>query len=286
MDPFVGREALDSGRLTRHRLRSEFVSVYPGIYVPADAALTPVDRARAAWLWSGRRGVLAGRSAAALHGAKWLDARRPAEMIHPNRHPPRGIHTWADVAAIDEIETIGGMRITTAPRTAFDLARRIPGDPAIAAVDALLRATRTATADVHAVIAEHRGSKGIRRARAVLDLVDPGAESPRETWLRLLIVRANMPPPQTQIPVLDEYGQLVARVDMGWEGLKIAIEYDGDHHWTNRRQMTRDIRRTEQLIELDWIVLRVTADDTPATIVHRIAAARAKRLSRGRARSA
>ena len=69
----------------------------------------------------------------------------------------------------------------------------------------------------------HEGREGVRRALATLDLVDPGAESPRETWLRLLIVRAGLPRPQTQIPVYDEYGQLVARVDMGWEDLKIAV---------------------------------------------------------------
>ena len=41
--------------------------------------------------------------------------------------------------------------------------------------------------------------------------------------------------------------------------------------------MTRDIRRTEQLTELGWIVIRVTADDTPATILRRIGLAIARR---------
>ncbi len=59
----------------------------------------------------------------------------------------------------------------------------------------MLRATRITPADVDVLVAKHRGSKGIRRARAVLDLVDPGAESPRETSLRLLIVRAGIPRP-------------------------------------------------------------------------------------------
>ena len=49
--------------------------------------------------------------------------------------------------------------------------------------------------------------------------------------------------------------------------------------------MTRDIRRTERLVELGWIVIRVTADDTPATILRRIEVARDRRL-RARAPSA
>ena len=87
--PFIAREALDAGRLTRHELRSRFVAVYPGVYVAAGAELSARDRARAAWLWSKRRGVLAGRSAAAMHGAKWVDPRAPAEILHDNRHTPR-----------------------------------------------------------------------------------------------------------------------------------------------------------------------------------------------------
>lgn len=133
-------------------------------------------------------------------------------------------------------------------------------------------------ADVELLAARNRGRKGTRRALTALELIDPGAESPRETWLRLLLVRDGLPPPQTQIPIFNEYGQLVARADMGWAELKIAVEYDGDQHWTDRRQLTRDIRRTEILKDLGWIVIRVTAEDTPATILRRVRAALAGRV--------
>ena len=88
--PFIGREALDAGRLTRHELRSRFVAVYPGVYFAADAQLTARDRAKAAWLWSKRRGILAGRSAAAMHGTKWIDPWLPAEMLCTTIAMPRG----------------------------------------------------------------------------------------------------------------------------------------------------------------------------------------------------
>jgi hypothetical protein len=136
------------------------------------------------------------------------------------------------------------LRVTNPARTALDIASRQPPDRAVPAIDALARATRLKMADLELLADRYRGRNGIRRARATLQLVDAGAESPRETWLRLLIVRAGLPRPHTQIPVLDEYHQLIARVDMGWEDWKIAVEYDGDHHWTGRRQMARDIRRT------------------------------------------
>ncbi len=268
--PFIGREALDRGLVTRHDLRGRFVAVHPGIYVAADAEMTARDRAAAAWLWSRRRAVVAGRSAAAMHGTKWVDARKPAELLYANRHPPAGIRTWADAIADEETEVIDGVRVTSPSRTALDLARHHPLDPAVTTIDALLRASRTTVTEVEMLAARHGGRKGIRRVRAALDLVDQGAESPRETALRLLIVRAGLPRPQTQIPVVDEFGQIVARVDMGWRDQKIAVEYDGDHHWTSRRQLADDIRRTELLAELGWTVIRVTAEDTRGTILRRI----------------
>ncbi len=274
---FIGREAVDSGQLTPYQLRSRFAIIFPGVYVDSDAKITARVKAEAAYLWSRRRGIVAGRSAAAVLGSKWVDASAPAELIYDNRHRPDDIRTWADRIGDDEIDVVDGMRVTTPTRTALDIACRYPLDRAVAAIDALARATHLKLADVELLADRYHGRHGVRRAQATLEVVDPGAESPRETWLRLLIFRAGLPRPQTQIPVYDEYGQLVARVDMGWEQLKIAVEYDGDHHWMDRRQMTRDIRRTEQLNELGWIVIRVTAGDTPGTILRRIELALARR---------
>src|SRR5690348_13912289 len=120
-DPFIGSEAVAAASLSSYALRSKFVALYPDVYVPRPADVTAAQRARAAWLWSGRRGIAAGQSAAALHGAKWVDAAKPAELLWPNRHPPRGIHTWSDMWAEDEIIVLDGIRATTPARTALDL---------------------------------------------------------------------------------------------------------------------------------------------------------------------
>ena len=93
---------------TRHRLRTRFVTVYPDVYVPAGAELTAVARAKAAWLWTRREGIVAGQSAAALHGAKWVAAARPAEVLWHNRRAPRALRVWSDQIADDEVEVIRG----------------------------------------------------------------------------------------------------------------------------------------------------------------------------------
>ena len=68
-----------------------------------------------------------------------------------------------------------------------------------------------------------------------MHLVDGGASSPKDTWLRLLLVDAGLPTPTTQIPVVDDYRAL-AMLDMGWTEFGVAVEYDGDHHRSDRRQ--------------------------------------------------
>jgi hypothetical protein len=268
-DPFIGSEAVASGRLSPYALRSRFVAIYPDVYRPTDAEITAITRGQAAWLWSRRQGVIAGQSAATLHGAKWVDARRPAEILWQNRRPPTGIHAWSDGFATDEVELIGGMRVTTPARTALDLACRYPLGKAVAAIDALAHATHLKIADVELLADRYRGRRGIRKARKVLDLVDPGAESPRETWLRLLVIRNGFPRPQTQIPVYDEYGALVAVLDMGWEDIKLALDYEGDHH-RNPVRFNKDIRRHDDVTELGWMDIRVTSRDTEGGIIGRL----------------
>lgn len=275
--PFLGSQARASGEITRHELRTRFVAVYPDVYIPSGADLTATMRARAAWLWSRRRAVIAGHSASALHGAKWVDGRAPAQLLYQHRRPPPGIHAWLDRAAVDEIQLVDGMSATTPSRTALDLACRNPIGRAVAAIDALARATRLDTAEVELIAERYKGHRNIRRARQALALVDAGAESPRETWLRLLLINTGYPRPETQIPVSGEYGELLAVLDMGWEDIKLGVEYEGDHHRTDRRQFHRDIARYEALSDLGWIVIRVTADDTLGGILHRVAAAWSRR---------
>jgi very-short-patch-repair endonuclease len=276
-EPFIGGEAVRSGALTAYRLRSRCIAIHPDVYVPTGTDLTATTRARAAWLWSRRRGIVAGHSASALHGAKWVDHQAPAQLLYEHRRPPAGIRTWSDQIAEDELQLVSGVPTTTPARTAFDIACRNSVGNAVASVDALARATRFNVADAQVLANRYKGHRNVRRARRALTLIDAGAESPRETWLRLLLIDAGYPRPQTQIPVYGEYGELVALLDLGWEDVKIALEYEGDHHRTDRRQFHRDIARYEALPDLGWITVRVTAEDMPGGILRRVAAAWSRR---------
>lgn len=276
-EPFIGSEAVACGQVVRGALRTQYVKVFYDVYVSPDVELTPQVRARAGWLWSRRRGIIAGLTAAALHGAKWVDPDAPVEIIHDNRNSMTGLRVRGDRIDDDEIGDVDGIPTTTPARTALDLACWYPTGEAVAAIDALARATGLTLAEVEALAARHPGRRSIRWARTSLSLVDAGAESPQETWLRLQLVKAGLPAPQTQIPILDESGACIAYLDMGWPNRKVAVEYDGEQHRSDQWHYARDMRRSEMLERLGWIVVSVGPGDPPAEIVRRVRAALIRR---------
>jgi hypothetical protein len=271
--PFIGSEALASGTLSRHQLRARYRAVLPNVYLPKGIEPSLELRVAAAWLWSKRRGIVAGAAAAALHGSQWIPDGVPVELIHDNPRTPRGVLTRRDTLLDNEIQIIDGLNVTTPERTAFDIGRRGAIRSAVVRLDALARATGFKVDDVLRVAKSHPHSPGLRRLESALELVDGGAQSPRESYLRLLLIDAGLPRPQTQIPVVGVDGMPVAYLDLGWEDCMVAVEYDGDQHRTDRRQYVKDIRRLEMLEQMGWIVVRVVADDRPAAILRRVRAA-------------
>lgn len=230
-------------------------------------------KARAAYLWSRRRGVITGRAAAALHGALWVNAADPVELIWTNNHHPEGIVTRRERISQDEVGTVDGMQLATPRRAAFDLGRHLPRVRAVMHLDALARATGLTSGDVVGLANRYSGARGVRRFREVIAMMDGGAQSPKETWLRLLLVDAGYPRPQTQIPVLDDWGLAFAFLDMGWSDLMIAVEYDGDQHRKDRTRYVWDERRLRRIIRAGWLHVKVIAEDRPSDILARVEAA-------------
>jgi hypothetical protein len=250
---------LATGALTFRELRRGYVATYPGVWVPKEVELSAIDRARAAWLWSGRRGVLAGLSAAATLGSKWIDDDLPAELVHTNRRPPAVITIHTDTLLSDETRSMSGASVTTPARTAFDLGRRLDLDSGVQRIDALMNATGVKVDDIEAIATRHPGVRGLAQLRQTLDLVDGGAESPYESLTRLILIQAGFPRPETQIRVYAENGAVFARIDMGWRRYRVGVDFEGAHHWSDARQGSWDIERFATLPELGWNDIRVTS---------------------------
>ncbi|WP_245675915.1 DUF559 domain-containing protein [Nocardia niwae] len=216
-------------------------------------------RAEAAGHWAKGSGILVGFSAAAMHGTLWLDDK-PAEITLPSRaRPPRHVLVYRDAIPADEVCTVGGFRCTTPARTAFDLVRRLDFGEAVEVVDALCNATRLTTGDIERLADRHPRARGAKSLRRALPYIDGGAESLQETRTRLLLRQAGLPAPETQIRVAGPDGMTFARLDMGWRKWRVAVEYDGAHHWTDRNQRAWDIDRTAALESLGWTLIRVSA---------------------------
>jgi hypothetical protein len=270
--PILGRQAVRQGELSTWKLKRDYRPVYRNVYIPKQATLTALTRARAAWLWSGGDATLTGRSAAAVLGTKWLNASEPAELCRPNRHGPSGIAVHSYRLSDREIIVRNGIRITTPERTAFDIGRSLSAPSSIPLLDALANATNFKVADVVALAVARPGARGVQRLQSALKLFDGGAESPQESRVRLLLVGAGLPRPETQIEFFDEFGRAHIRVDMGWREWRVAVEYDGIQHWSDKYQRAWDIDRIAILEALGWVVVRVSAEMLlrPEVIVQRV----------------
>jgi hypothetical protein len=258
--PFVGTEAVGSGTLTERELRRSCSRIYRNVYQRRGNGLTARDRAVAAWLWSSRKAVVAGNSAAALLGAEWVDPHAPAELITDRKRPPSLIITRNETLLAGETTIVDGVPVTSPARTAFDLGRRPGLQTAVISLDALARATGITVDNVQPLMDAHRGARGMTQLRRALPLIDAGAESPQETRTRLVIIAAGLPRPQTQIRVRNEWGAVLARVDMGWEKWLVGVEYDGAQHWTDPLTRANDIDRSAELERRGWRIVRVSAD--------------------------
>ncbi|WP_275572201.1 hypothetical protein [Mycolicibacterium vanbaalenii] len=272
---FIGSEALAAGALTRSALRWNYRRIFPDVYVPAASQLSLRDRTIAAWLWSGRGAVVAGAAAAALHGAKWVDAEVPIELIWRCGRPPPGVVVRNERIDGDEVTGVAGMLVTTPERTAFDLARHLRRNPAVARLDALANATDVKAVDVLTLAQRYPGARGMRRAVKSLSLMDGGAQSPRESRLRLLLVDTWLDPVRTQIKVGE--GRDVAYLDMGYDEPMIGLDYEGAHHNEDRKTYVYDIGRAERIESRGWIDIKVVKEHSSEFIQARVTEAFARR---------
>lgn len=261
-EPFIGSLAVAQGLIGRGQLRGpQFVRLFRDVYVSSAAPPTIRLRSDAARLFVGESAVLSGYSAADLLGAQCVPYHADAEVTtlrHVRSYPGLLIHR--ERLEDDEVVAVGGSAVTSPVRTAYDLARRLSLMDSVAVADCLARVGDFGRADLRDLVRRHKGARWIQRMTACIDLLDPASESMMESRLRVTLVVRGLPQPVCQFSVFDADGWFVARLDLAYPSVKLAIEYDGAHHRDRATQLT-DIRRHNQLLALGWRVLRFTADD-------------------------
>lgn len=205
--------------------------------------------------------VACGQTAAHTWGLKILGTSEPdwpIELTAPAHLTLPGCVTYTAPLPREDITHHKGVRLTTVERTALDCARRLPRMEAVAILDQFARRGL----DLEALWRRPLNSWHLRDT---LSLADRGAASPRESWLRVILVEGGLPRPTTQIRVeLDEDRH--AYLDLGWEEFKVAVEYDGQEHHTSAADQRHDADRRDELRRRGWRVIAVRRDVIPAQV--------------------
>lgn len=257
--PFRGSAAVAAGLLTPAQLRSPLVQrLFRGVYVPAGMIVDHCLRAEAATLLLPGCAAISGRSAAVAHGVPLPRALDPVEVSVPEQQrfgPVVGMDVTRTELVAADLRPWANALVTTPVRTAFDLARSREVHDAVADVDAFLRATGITPPQVQRYLRGRR-NHGVAQAREVLELADPRSESPRESVVRCHLNRAGLwPVPQLEVRLPNGSW---ARVDLGFERERVAVEYDGGWH-ALREQLAKDRARQNSLQGAGWTTVFVTA---------------------------
>lgn len=137
-----------------------------------------------------------------------------------------GYHMHVAPLPAEDVVEVDGLRVTSLARTAADLARVVPYEWGVAAMDVVLRRGITRDA-VQAVCDASKRRAGVETLRAVIGFAHEGARSAAESISRVTMARAGVPAPVLQYEVTNESGWL-ATTDFAWPEFNVIGEVDGD----------------------------------------------------------
>lgn len=214
--------------------------------------------------------VLVDRHAGWVHGGDML--------LHPNEHlnlSPLALFLPAgrgrlrnkltdsgerSLSSADVME-IGGLRVTTPIRTAWDLGRHRWPDRSLSGVDQMLSTGTFSKDELLAGLVRFRGQRWVTTLRVVAPLGDGRAASPPESVVRLRCIEAHMPDPTPQLAVRAG-GELLGYLDVGCADLRLGVEYDGDEWHSTPDQLAHDRdRRRRMQQEAGFMVLALRKEN-------------------------
>lgn len=175
-----------------------------------------------------------------------------------------------------------GVKLTSPARTWLDLASVLKLEDLVAAGDSLVcshgaefpvpKDALCSIEELREIVGRHPGMRGVRTARAALELIRVGADSAPETHMRLALIDSNLPQPELNHVVRNHLGLPVLWPDAAYLEWKVSLQYDGQHHG-GAEQHLRDIERQERSLAYGWLEVRISKHDLEGerpAVVHKV----------------
>lgn len=261
--------------LGEHRLRvalamGAVLSPWSGVLVDPFRAAEPLTIVTAAWLKIGPDAVIAGETAAFMHGFTAAEPL-PVHVIVPyesHKRPQAGIVVHNGRKLSEDQVLLHGLPVLCVERVVTDIVCTVGPPTALAILDQALAAViETERETFRDRIRDRLRCRPDPRGTAIgawlVDVATGKAESPAESWLRWRIVDLGFPVPEVNFEVCDLNGRLVFRLDLSWPHLRIAVEYNG--YAAHADRAAEDAARVRDLERRGWVVVVVTADDLAST---------------------
>jgi hypothetical protein len=303
-DFLLRRDAVVSGwsddELGRSVRAGELSRLRRGAYVdsllPAGGATRHRLLIRATLAGLRRPAVVSHQSAAVLHGLPLWDV--PLDRVHVTRRP----RAWNDTSGVlrchvarlrdDEVTEVDGLQVTDPIRTALDLARSLPHEAAVVALDAALHLGALSHDALRGRLFDIAGTPGSRSAARAVTAADGRSESVGESRSRVIMHRWKLAPSALQFEIRSGDGALVGRTDFAWESDRLVGEFDGRITYGRLLRpgqepgdaVFAEKRREDVIRDENWGVIRwVWAElRRPDRLAARIRRARERSSSRGR----
>lgn len=280
---FTRAEAMRAGLSPDRLRRKDLENLRRGLFARRGERFGEIDLA-AALCRQNTGVVIVGLSAARLLGIpmprplELWDRSTPVEAATSGaRRRSDALVVWHDLRLGDsDLEKISHhdprnghsslLRVTTRARTWRDLATHLEPGELVAAGDHLLRIPRPGLegrwgpwCEVEELLAVATG-RHARRLREAIGRMRVGADSPKETELRLALLAAGLPEPAINVPLVGDDGISRHSPDFQWHDFRVCAEYEGIGH-SDPKQVQRDIRRARAAKAAGFTELRLAARD-------------------------
>jgi len=208
-------------------------------------------------------------TAARLHGIPLPAAFDRHELLDVSVPSPRraaravGIQGHKQVVSSADVHLLEGLPVSSPAQAWIELAPLLSAEDLVCVGDYLLwwRHPRATLQELKFAVGSRHGRPGVAMLAEILPILTDRADSPPESRIRYRFLRAGLPTVAVNEEIYDAQGMFIALPDLAFRRYRMVIDYEGDHHRTDRVQWQKDISRVPRLEAANWHSTRVSAQD-------------------------